>query len=68
MTIVKTIAPAGCAHGACPALHLTDTGTVLIQGARLPVNPRTLLEVPDHEDVVAIPREVFEALLARYAQ
>jgi hypothetical protein len=68
MNIIQTIAPLGCAQAACPSLHLTDTGAVLVQGARLAVNQRDSLAIPDHEDVVAIPREVFEALLAQYPQ
>ena len=68
MNIIKTVSPPACAQGACPSFHLTDTGTVLVQGARLPVNPRDSLDIPDHEDVVAIPKEVFDALLARYAR
>ena len=40
MNIIKTIAPLGCANGACPSLLLTDEGTVLVQGARLAANQR----------------------------
>ena len=66
MNIIKTIVSPACAQGACPSFHLTDNGTVLVQGARLPVNPRESLGIPDHEDVVAIPKDVFDALLAQY--
>ena len=66
MNIIKTIVSPACPQGACPSFQLTDNGTVLVQGARLPVNPRESLDIPDHEDVVAIPKEVFDALLAQY--
>ncbi|HOY59892.1 MAG TPA: hypothetical protein PK640_17380 [Verrucomicrobiota bacterium] len=66
MNIIKTISPSACAQGACPSFHLTDTGTVLVQGARLPANPPESLDIPDHEDVVAIPKDVFDAPLAQY--
>ncbi len=68
MNIIKTIVSPACAQGACPSFHLTDNGTVLIQGAKLPVKPRECLDIPDYEDVVVIPKEVFDALLARYTQ
>jgi hypothetical protein len=66
MNIIKTLVPPACANGACPAFHLTDTGTVLVQGAKLPANRRGSLDIPDHEEVVGIPQEVFDALLAQY--
>ena len=68
MKIIKTISPRACANGACPSFLLTDTGSVLVQGAKLAPNHRKSLTVPDHEDVVAIPKEVFDALLAQYRQ
>jgi len=66
MSIVKTISVSACDKGACPALHVTDTGTVLVQGARVTAKPRESLDIPNHEDVVAIPKDVFDALLAEY--
>jgi len=66
MNIIKTLAPPACANGACPAFHLTDDGVVLVQGAKLPANPRDSLDLPDHEEVVGIPQAVFDALLAQY--
>ena len=68
MNIIKTIVAPACAQGACPSFHLTDNGTVLVQGAKLPANPREGLDIPSYEDVVAIPKEVFDALLAQYAK
>jgi hypothetical protein len=65
MNITKVISPRGCASGACPSLVLTDAGMV-IQGAKLPAERRGSLRVPGHEDVVSIPREVFEDLLSQY--
>ena len=66
MTITHIISPPGCANGACPSLLFTDAGHVLIQGAKLSPPDRAGLEVPGHEDVVSIPREVFDALLQQY--
>lgn len=66
MSIVKTISLSACDKGACPALYLTDTGTVLVQGSKVSAKPRESLNIPEHEDVVAIPKEVFDALLAHY--
>jgi hypothetical protein len=66
MRITKAISPRGCANGACPTLLLTDAGTVIVQGAKLPPNHRESLRVPGHEDLVSIPREVFEDLLSQY--
>lgn len=66
MHITNVISPRGCANGACPTLRLTDVGTVIIQGAKLPANRRESLNVPRHEDIVSIPREVFEDLLNQY--
>ena len=66
MNITNIISPRGCASGACPSLLLTDAGTVIIQGAKLPADRRESLGVPGHEDIVSIPREVFEDLLSQY--
>ncbi len=68
MNIIKTIVSPACAQGACPSLHFTDNGTVLIQGAKLPAKPRECLDIPDHEDVVALPKDMFDALLAQYTK
>lgn len=68
MKLVKTIRSPACANGACPAFHLTDTGAVVVQGAKITVNPRDSLDIPQHEDVVAIPKEVFDALVAEYTR
>ncbi len=66
MNITKVISPRGCANGACPSLLVTDAGTVIIQGAKLPAERRESLHIPGHEDIVSIPREVFEDLLSQY--
>lgn len=66
MNITKVISPRGCANGACPSLLVTDAGTVIIQGAKLPAERRESLRIPGHEDIVSIPREVFEDLLSQY--
>ena len=66
MNITQVISPRGCASGACPSLLLTDAGAVIIQGAKLPADRRKTLRVPGDEDIVSIPREVFEDLLSQY--
>lgn len=68
MNITRIISPAGCNNGACPSIHITDCGQVLIQGARLAMQDRSGMDVPGHEDVVGIPRNVFEDLLKQYLQ
>ena len=64
MSIKQTIRPLGCANGGCPGILVTDNGTVLVQG--LKTTQPTGVEVPDHEDLVAIPGTVFEELLRQY--
>jgi hypothetical protein len=66
MQIVKVISPRGCANGACPTLLLSDTGLVIVQGAKLAPRQRKALKVPGHEDLVSIPKEVFDGLLRQY--
>ena len=66
MKIVKVISPRGCANGACPTLLLSDTGLVIVQGAKLAPRQRKALKVPGHEDLVSIPKEVFDGLLRQY--
>ncbi len=74
MKITEIISPRGCANGACPSIVLTDSDVVLIQGAKLAAGPRAdaearaLLTIPDHEDVVSIPKTVFEELVSRYCR
>ena len=45
---------------------MTDRGTVVIQGYVLPKSDKSTLSVPSQEDVVEIPREVFEDLMGQY--
>jgi hypothetical protein len=66
MKIIKQISPRGCANGACPSLLVTDTDVVLVQGLRLAKEGKHGLVIPDHEDVVAIPKVVFGELLDQY--
>ena len=68
MKTTKVISPRGCYSGACPSLHLTDDGAVLVQGARLRAGEQPSLPVPEHEDVVRIPKTVFEDLLSQYRE
>ena len=55
-----------CLTLAPPGFILTDDGTVRVQGRKVEV-PGTL-EVPDHETLVAIPREVFAELVEQYGR
>lgn len=66
MKITNVLSPRGCWQGACPSLHLTDTSLVLVQGAKLAPHDRQQLTVPGQEDVVAIPKTVFDDLLHQY--
>ena len=66
MKILNVISPQGCNSGACPSILLTDADSVLVQGAKLPPGQRASLPVPDHEDVVRIPKAVFDDLLSQY--
>lgn len=66
MNIKQIIRPLGCAHGGCPGLLVTDHGTVLVQGLKSP-KPAGV-DVPDHEDLVAIPRNVFDELVRQYLE
>ena len=66
MKIINHISPRGCANGACPAILLTDANVVLIQGAKVAKDGMEGLTLPDHEEVVSIPKAVFEELLSQY--
>jgi hypothetical protein len=50
----------------CPGIIVTDRNTVLVQGHVLPKVDKAQLTVPGHEDVVEIPREVFDDLLSQF--
>ena len=66
MKITNVISPRGCYSGLCPSLHLTDDDSVLVQGARLLPAQRDGLALPAHEEVVRIPKTVFDDLLSQY--
>ena len=66
MKIEKVISPRGCVNGACPTLRLTDTGMVIVQGAKMAPRLRKSLRVPRHEDLVSIPKAVFDDLLGQF--
>ena len=74
MKITEIISPRGCANGACPSILRTDSGVVLVQGKKLAQGTReaeearAFLTIPDHEDVVCIPQQVFEELVSRYCR
>lgn len=49
-----------CPDGAtCPAVHLTDHGTALVQGYLVPAHD---LELPDGETVVEVPLDLLRGL------
>ena len=64
MKITKVIRQRACLNGSCPGLIITNDGNVLIQGLKVDVGGA--LEIPDHETVVAIPKEVFAELVSLY--
>ena len=66
MKITKIIRGRACLNGACPGFLIPDDGTVLVQGRKVEV-PGTI-EVPDHETLVAIPREVFPEWVEQYVR
>ena len=66
MKITNCISPRGCFSGACPSIIETDENVILIQGVRLGKEDKTGLVIPGHEDVVGIPKAVFEDLLSQY--
>jgi hypothetical protein len=68
MNVIKVISPRGCANGACPSFLLTAEGGVIIQGDKIPPERREPMGIPGHEDIVRIPREVFDDLLSQYRQ
>ena len=68
MKITNVILPRNCNYGACPSLLFAEGDSVLVQGAKLSLDQRKSLQVPDHEDVVRIPKAVFDDLLSQYRQ
>lgn len=66
MKVIAHFSPRGCGQGLCPGIVITDRDTVLIQGNVLRKGDKSQLTVPSHEDVVEIPREVFDDLLGQY--
>jgi len=66
MKVIDHYSPRGCANGMCPGIIITDRNTVLVQGHVLHKVDKAQLTVPGHEDVVEIPREVFDDLLSQF--
>ena len=66
MKVIEHHSPRGCANGMCPGIIVTDRNTVLVQGRVLAKDDKAQLTVPGHEDVVEIPREVFDDLLSQF--
>jgi hypothetical protein len=51
----------------CPSMYETADGSFVIQGARVESELRMALSVPDHEDVVEVPRELVMQIVAAFA-
>ena len=66
MKVIAHYSPKACGQGLCPGIIVTDRGTVVIQGYVHPKSDKSTLSVPSQEDVVEIPREVFEDLMGQY--
>lgn len=66
MKVITHYAPKACGQGLCPGIIVTDRDTVVIQGYLVPKTDKTQLTVPFNEDVVEIPRSVFEDLVGQY--
>jgi hypothetical protein len=50
----------GCDDGTCPALYLTDGGTVVVQGAVVTdTEALAALDLPGHETAVEVPLSLF---------
>jgi hypothetical protein len=66
MKVIDHYSPRGCANGMCPGIIVTNRNTVLVQGHVLPTVDKAQLTVLGHEEVVEIPREVFDDLLSQF--
>ena len=66
MNVIDHYSPRGCGNGMFPGIIVTDRNTVLVQGHVLPKVDKAQLTVPGHEDIVEIPREVFDDLLSQF--
>ena len=66
MKVIDHYSPRGCGNGMCPGIIVTNRNTVLVQGHVLPAVDKAQLTVPGHEEVVEIPREVFDDLLSQF--
>lgn len=54
-----------CASGPCPTIYLdTDSGNLVVQGFKVDQTRRAGIAVPEHEDVVEIPRDLIDLFLA----
>ncbi len=53
-----------CGGGRCPKILLDEKGNALVQGAKVDKVCVAGLNVPEHEDVVFIPKDVIAEFLA----
>lgn len=56
-----------CKGGICPMIYETDAGTFVIQGRRVALSEcEGLSDIPAHEELVEIPRELRDRLLTEF--
>lgn len=66
MKFIAHYSPKACGQGLCPGIIVTDRDTVVVQGYQIPKPDKSKLTVPSNEDVIEIPRSVFEDLVSQY--
>jgi len=54
----------GCANKLCPTVFEDSDGSIVVQGYKLSESDRKDIELPDTEDAVRIPRELYDAIRA----
>ena len=58
---LRMVAGDGCGGSTCPAVFLSDRGTVVIQGAR--VSETVDVAVPEHEVLAEVPLALIQDLI-----
>lgn len=57
-----------CPDGNCPAVYLTDRGTLMVRGYAVDPNGQTEIEVVPGEAVVEIPKELMARVAAELSR
>jgi len=52
----------GCGGGSCPAIYKDDNGRIFVQGSKIDHELRSQVAVPEHEELVELPRELLNIL------